>query len=334
MGHTKTLTWILCSFLCPVASCEVGECESRDSTVLLQGRIKVEPEPSQPKDVIHDGGILPIDVSTLELTGKKKWIINFKSTISDGDEKQFCSNPPGSSVCTPSGHPSEGGVPFVEFTGTPSELKQILKQHPDLKPTLVEQDAPVSAVPEMGVSMLDGDSDLGSYEPVVEQENLAPFGESLVEEAAVEKDDLIQSGESFVEDPIIEKEDLAPFGESLLEGASTMKTIEQAADSNDIPILPGAKTWIVNFGSAVDAGDEQTFCADPPGKSVCHPTGNPPNSGRRRHQCLKTVVKSSVDDAEGGSPCVEFIGTERELKELMNRHANLKPTPVEKSVPA
>merc|ERR1719393_456629 len=91
-----------------------------------------------------------MEPSLIELSEPKKFIINFKGSFTDGDEKAFCANPPGNSLCQPSGSPSEGGIPFVEFTGTEEELKQIIKSHPDLKPDFAEPDAPVSIVPEIG----------------------------------------------------------------------------------------------------------------------------------------------------------------------------------------
>jgi len=56
---------------------------------------------------------------------------------------------PGNSVCAAQGHPSEGGIAFVEFKGTEAELAEILRKHPHVRPEFIEPDAEVAAIPDL-----------------------------------------------------------------------------------------------------------------------------------------------------------------------------------------
>ena len=94
----------------------------------------------------HAGSMQP---SLLELSQPKQWIIMFPSNFSDAQLNSFCDNPPGNSKCESKGHPDEGGIDFVEFTGTQGELKEVLKKHPSDKPRFVEPDMTVEIDPDM-----------------------------------------------------------------------------------------------------------------------------------------------------------------------------------------
>merc|ERR1712194_692444 len=79
----------------------------------------------------------------------KQWVIMFPDSFSDAQLKDFCDNPPGNSKCESEGHPDEGGLDFVEFTGTEGELKEVLKKHPSEKPRFVEPDMAVGLIPDI-----------------------------------------------------------------------------------------------------------------------------------------------------------------------------------------
>jgi len=93
----------------------------------------------------HAGGMQP---TLLELSQPKRWVIVFPDSFQDAQLDDFCDNPPGNSKCESKGHPDEGGLDFVEFTGTQGELQEVLKKHPSDKPTFVEPDMPVGLDPD------------------------------------------------------------------------------------------------------------------------------------------------------------------------------------------
>jgi len=96
--------------------------------------------------MVHAGGMHPTE---LELTERKKWIINFPTTYTDAQIRAFCTELPGNSQCVFDGHPSEGGLSFIEFEGTQSELQQAIKAHAESKPTFIEGDQTLTAIPEV-----------------------------------------------------------------------------------------------------------------------------------------------------------------------------------------
>jgi hypothetical protein len=85
----------------------------------------------------HAGGMNP---SLLELSQTKPWNIFFDKKMSDADLKKFCDDAPGGAKCKSMGHPSEGGIAFVELDGTEEQLKEALKKHPEVKKDFVEPD--------------------------------------------------------------------------------------------------------------------------------------------------------------------------------------------------
>jgi len=164
------------SVLCAVANADCGldgdgQSTCPDQATLLQAKVLVDVSDNDVMDEVelapgtdrtttkflegvpiynyhmaHPGGMQP---SLLELSQPKQWVIMFPDSFSDAQLKDFCDNPPGNSKCESEGHPDEGGLDFVEFTGTEGELKEVLKKHPSEKPRFVEPDMAVGLIPDI-----------------------------------------------------------------------------------------------------------------------------------------------------------------------------------------
>merc|ERR1719220_2241172 len=83
-----------------------------------------------------------------ELDAKQEWVVVVKPGTSDEQLARICkANKNG---CNLVGHPSKGGVPFVEMSGTEDDLAHVVEQA-DGVVRYVEPDSEVSLVPEMDV---------------------------------------------------------------------------------------------------------------------------------------------------------------------------------------
>jgi len=74
------------------------------------------------------------------------WIVVMKPGSSDSQIQDFCKKDPSHKHCNPAGHPSKGGVPFVEVHGSEGDLEELVEGHQDevefIEPDLITHIAP------------------------------------------------------------------------------------------------------------------------------------------------------------------------------------------------
>lgn len=73
---------------------------------------------------------------------EEDWIIVLRPGVTDAQLADFCQG-----MCQAFGHPSSGGVPFLDIHGTVDDLKEILTGHAD-QVDFVEPDLPIFQIPE------------------------------------------------------------------------------------------------------------------------------------------------------------------------------------------
>jgi len=78
--------------------------------------------------------------ATLTEDMQEHWVVSVKSGASDSEIAEMCMTSKG---CESSGHPDEGGVPFLAFHGTESDLENFLSTTAD-KVEFIEPDMPMS----------------------------------------------------------------------------------------------------------------------------------------------------------------------------------------------
>ena len=82
---------------------------------------------------------------------REKWVIVLKPDASDSDINVLCEK---GNRCNFFGHPSSGGVPFIEVQGSEQDLQEMLEHHGEPSAAagmveFIEPDLPVRAIPEI-----------------------------------------------------------------------------------------------------------------------------------------------------------------------------------------
>ena len=77
---------------------------------------------------------------------EQEWVVMVKPGTSDQQIAAMCQA--SKNGCNLVGHPSNGGVPFLQMRGTEAELEEVLNSAPGVA-TFVEPDQQVSMIPEL-----------------------------------------------------------------------------------------------------------------------------------------------------------------------------------------
>lgn len=79
--------------------------------------------------LVHPSGASP---SLLELAEPRDFILTLEPKVSDKKVEDFCAHAPKGAHCAAAGHPSRGGLGFVEFLGTEADLELEIRNNPGM----------------------------------------------------------------------------------------------------------------------------------------------------------------------------------------------------------